>query len=112
MLGYGQDGRGLQLPGTSVPRTGRGLQLPGTGRGLQLPGKGRGLQLPETRRGRGGKKERQNSVGHSSSFEILTNSNWLKPLSNFDIEDILKGITNFRGVYSTDMLPNRIGEDE
>ena len=36
----------------------------------------------------------------------------MRPLSNFDIEDILKGITNFRGVYSKDMLPNRIGEDE
>ena len=56
MLGFGQDGRGLQLPGTSVPRTGRGLQLPGTGRGLQLPGTGRGLQLPGTRRGRGEEK--------------------------------------------------------
>ena len=47
MLGFGQDGRGLQLPGISVPRTGLGLHLPGTGRGLQLPG---------TRRGRGEKK--------------------------------------------------------
>ena len=56
MLGLDQDGWGLQLPGTSVPRTGRGLQLPGTGRGLQLPGTGRGLQLPRTRRGRGKKK--------------------------------------------------------
>ena len=56
MLGFGQDGRGLQLPGTSVPRTGPGLQLPGTGRGLQLPGTGRGLKLPGTRRGRGEKK--------------------------------------------------------
>ena len=56
MLGFGQDGRELQLPGTSVPKTDRGLQLPGTGRGLQLPGTGRGLQLPGTRRGRGGKK--------------------------------------------------------
>ena len=40
-LGFGQDGRGLQLPGTSVPRTGLGLQLP----------------RPGTKRGRGGKKE-------------------------------------------------------
>ena len=95
MLGFGQDGRGQQLPGTSVPRTGRGLQLPGTGRRLQLPG---------TRRGRG-KKEQWNSVGPSSYLE-------LRPLSNFDIENILKGITNFRGVYSKHMLPNRIGEDE
>ena len=30
LLGFGQDGRGLQLPGTSVPKTGLGLQLPGT----------------------------------------------------------------------------------
>ena len=56
MLGFGQDGRGLQLSGT-----GQGLQLPGTsvprtGRGLQLPGTGRGLQLPGTRRGRGKKR--------------------------------------------------------
>ena len=36
----------------------------------------------------------------------------MRPLSNFDIEDILKGITNFRGVYIKDMLPNRTGEDE
>ena len=36
----------------------------------------------------------------------------MRPLSNFDIEDILKGITNFSGVYSKDMLPKRIGEDE
>ena len=71
MLGFGQGGKGLQLPGT-----GRGLQLPGTGRGLQLPG---------TRQGKE-KKERRNYVGQSSSFEILTNSNWLKPLSNFDIK--------------------------
>ena len=51
MLGFRQDGRRLQLPGT-----GRGLQLPGTGHGLQLPGTsvpgtGRGLQLHGTRRG-------------------------------------------------------------
>ena len=105
MLGFGQDGRGQQLPGTSVPRTGRGLQLRGTGHGIQLPGTGRGLQLPGTRRGRGGKKERRNSVGPSSTLEM-------RPLSNFDIEDIVKGITNFRGVYRKDMLPKRIGEDE
>ena len=36
----------------------------------------------------------------------------MRPLSNFDIEDILKGITNFRWVYSKGMLPNRLGEDE
>ena len=105
MLGFGQDGRGLQLPGT-----GRGLQLPGTsvpitGRGLHLPGTGRGLQLPGTRRRRGKKKELRNSLGPSSSLEM-------RPLSNFDIENILKGITNFRGVHSKDMLPKRIGEDE
>ena len=65
MLGFGKDGRrlqlpgtgrGLQLPGTSAPRTGWGLQLPGTGRGLQLPGTGHGLQLPAPRRCRGKKK--------------------------------------------------------
>ena len=44
-------------------------------------------------------------MGPSSTLEM-------RSLSNFDIEDILKGITNFRGVYSKDMLPNRIGEDE
>ena len=44
-------------------------------------------------------------MGSFSSFEV-------RPLSNFDIEDILKGITNFRGVYSKDMLPKRIGENE
>ena len=43
-------------------------------------------------------------MGPSSSF--------VRPLSNFDIENILKGITNFRGVYSKDMLPKRIGEDK
>ena len=84
MLGFGQGGQGLQIPGT-----GRGLQLPGTGRGLQLPGTVSALQLPGTRQGRGGKKERRSSVGPSSSLEM-------RPLSNFDIENILKGITNFR----------------
>ena len=43
-------------------------------------------------------------MGSSSSFEM-------RPLSNFDIENILKGIINFRGVHSKDMLPKRIGED-
>ena len=52
MLGFGQDGRGLQLSGTSVPGTAQGLQLPGTGCGLQLPG----TSVPSTRRGRGKKK--------------------------------------------------------
>ena len=44
-------------------------------------------------------------MGSSSSFEM-------RPLSNVDIEDILKGITNFSGVYSKDMIPKRIEEDE
>ena len=56
------------------------------------------------------KKERRNSVDPSNSFEILTNSNRLKPLSNFDIENILKSFTNFHGVYRKDMLPKQIGE--
>ena len=52
-----------------------------------------------------GKKERRNSVGPSSSLEM-------RPLSNFDIENILKGIINFRGVYSKNTLSKLIGEDE
>ena len=40
----------------------------------------------------------------------------MRPLSNFDIEDIeqvgSKASSNFLGVYSKDVLPNRIGEDE
>ena len=36
----------------------------------------------------------------------------MRPLSNFDIEDVLKGITNFRGVYSEDILPKQIEEGE
>ena len=44
-------------------------------------------------------------MGPSSSFE--------KRLpSNFDIESFLKSVTNFHGVYSKDMLPKWIGEDE
>ena len=39
MLGFGQDDRRLQLPGT-----GRGLQLPGTDLGLQLSVTGRGRE--------------------------------------------------------------------
>ena len=48
-------------------------------------------------------------MGPSSTLEM-------RPLSNFDIEDVLKvgskASSNFRGVYSKDMLPKRIGEDE
>ena len=44
-------------------------------------------------------------MGPSSTLEM-------RPLLNFHIEDILKGITNFRGVYSKDMLPKQIVEDE
>ena len=44
-------------------------------------------------------------MGPSSTLEM-------RPLSNFDIENILKGITNFCGVYNKDMLPKWIGEDE
>ena len=69
MLGFGQDDRRLQLPGT-----GRGLQLPGTDLGLQLSVTGRGRE-----------KKLPNSVGFPSSFEM-------RPFSNFDIEDLLKGI--------------------
>ena len=40
----------------------------------------------------------------------------MRPLSNFDIENILKvgskASSNFRGVYSKDMLPKRTGEDK
>ena len=31
-----------------------------------------------------------------------------KPLSNFEIDDILKSISNFRGVFSKDMLPKHM----
>ena len=69
MLGFGQDDRRLQLPGT-----GRGLQLPGTDLGLQLSVTGRGRE-----------KKLPNSVVFFCSFEM-------RPFSNFDIEDLLKGI--------------------
>ena len=36
----------------------------------------------------------------------------MKPLSNFDIERILKNVGNFRGVFSKDMLPEAIAGDE
>ena len=97
LFGFGA-GAGMQLPGT-----GRGMQLPGTrrGRGMQLPGTGRGMQLPGTRRGRGGKKkERGASVDATKALLI-------KPLSNFDIDSILKDVDNFRGVFSKDMLPQK-----
>ena len=64
-----------------------------------------GFNSQEQEEVEGEKKERRDSVGPSSTLEM-------RPLFNFDIEDILKGITNFCSVYSKDMLPNRIGEDE
>ena len=36
----------------------------------------------------------------------------IKPLSNFDIDSILKDVDNFRGVFSKDMLPQKILDNE
>ena len=36
----------------------------------------------------------------------------MKPLSNIEIEKMLKGVSNFRGVFSKDMLPKEINKSE
>ena len=36
----------------------------------------------------------------------------ITPLSNFDIDSILKDVDNFRGVFSKDMLPQKILDNE
>ena len=42
----------------------------------------------------------------------FSNSFEMRPISNFDIEDSFKGITNLQSVYSKDMFPKRKGENE
>ena len=95
---------GSMLAGIAAPMIGKMFGFGQRGKGLQLPGTGRGLQLPGTRRGRGN-KEGSVSVGPARAFRI-------RPLSNFDIEHILKGVDHLRGIYSKDMLPKTIHNDE
>ena len=59
-----------------------------------------GFNSQEQEEVEGKKKERWNSVGPSSTLEM-------RPLSNLDIEDILKGITNY--VVCTVRICFRIG---
>ena len=92
---FGQGGLGLQLPGILVVDFSF-LGLVGGFSSLALVGGFNSLIQDEVEKENG-----ENSVGSSSSLEM-------RPLSNFDIENILKGITKFRDVYSKDMLPKRI----
>ena len=68
-----------------------------------LLGIGKGLQLLETRRGRG-----------KNLRKGIKNTRNLKPLTNIEIKSIINNnnIGNFRGVFSKDMLPSKIDNDE